>query len=530
MLTKVCTKCERELPLIKFDKQPGVTGRRGSDGRRNICRKCRGSRQARAIAPTAEASPRFTRALNAQRYLITSAQNATPVHAPFLAALRTAAAHLGAELVIIPFRYKNPTSQWTQAQAEHERWAPEVTPFLFNTRKKLCANLVLAADVKVQPTASSPTTGFEGLTGAESCIIGHPKMQFRAVPSPLGKMAKILTTTGACTQRNYTDSKAGKLGAFHHFLGAIIVEIDGSTFHLRQLNADRITGEFTDLDTVYSPDGVKPAPRAAGLVMGDTHARFTDPAVERATFGHGGIVDVLRPRQLVYHDLLDGYAVNPHHMGDPFIAHAKALAGYGDPEAEVKHAVAFVADRLPRDTQAVVVASNHDDFLARWMRTADWKLMAPAPRLFYLRTAIAMLERTEMTAQGTEYEDPFRYWVGRLKGKAPIKALRKNESLKIAGVECSHHGHRGPDGTKATMKNMARVGAKLITAHRHSPGIEEAHYRVGTSTPRELEYTQGPSSWLNCHCVIYANGKRSLITIVEGAWRASPVTQRRAAA
>jgi hypothetical protein len=527
MLTKVCRQCERELPLVKFDKQSHVNGNRGSDGRRGTCRQCRGAKQPRARAPDAPAEARFTRPLNATRYLITSAQNATPVHAEFFAALKVAAAHLRAELVVIPFRYKNPTSQWTQAQAAHEHWAPELAPYLHNTRKKLNANLVLAADVKIQPTASAPLNGFEALTGSESCIFGHPKMQYRAIPSPLGRLPKILSTTGAVTLRNnYTDTKAGKLGEFHHFLGAIVVEIDGPTFHLRQINADRRTGEFIDLDRLYTPKGVSKAPPAAGLVMGDVHARFTSPEVERATFGPGGIVEVLQPRKLVWHDLLDGYAVNPHHLGNPFIAHAKAQAGFGDPEAEVKHAVQFVADRTPKSAESVIVASNHDDFLARWINTADWRQVGA--KVFYLKTALAMLERTEMTAQGTEYEDPFRYWVGRHKGGAKIRALRRNESLKIAGVECSLHGHRGPNGAKATMKNLARIGARVISAHAHTPGIEEGHYRVGTSTPLALEYTSGPSSWLNAHAVIYANGRRSLIVIVEGAWRASQQLRRAA--
>jgi hypothetical protein len=521
-LTKVCRQCERELPLIKFDKNPA-----SPHLRRGTCRQCRGSKQPRARAPDAPAEARFTRPLNATRYLITSAQNATPVHAEFFAALQVAAKHLRAELVVIPFRYKNPTSQWTQAQAAHEHWAPELAPYLHNTRKKLNANLVLAADVKTQPTASSPLSGFEALTGAESCIIGHPKMQLRTVPAPIGRLPKILSTTGAVTQRNYTDTKAGKLGEFHHFLGAIIVEIDGPWFALRQINADRRTGEFTDLDLHFTSRGVRQAPPAAGLVMGDMHARFTSPEVERATFSPGGIVDTLKPLKLVWHDLLDGYAVNPHHLGNPFIAHAKAQAGFGDPEAEVKHAVKFVADRTPAGSESVIVASNHDDFLARWINAADWRQVGA--KVFYLRTALAMLERTQMTAQGTEYEDPFRYWVGVLRGKAKIRALQRNEPLKIKDIECGHHGHRGPNGSKATMKNMARVGEKITDAHGHSPGIEEGHYRVGTSTPLQMEYTGGPSSWANCHCVTYDTGKRALIFMSGGRWRLQSQPLRRAA-
>lgn len=29
----------------------------------------------------------------------------------------------------------------------------------------------------------------------------------------------------------------------------------------------------------------------------------------------------------------------------------------------------------------------------------------------------------------------------------------------------------------------------------------------------------GASSWLNTHCLLYANGKRSLINVIDGEWR-----------
>lgn len=460
---------------------------------------------------------RFMRPLNAERYLITAAQNATPVDSAFWDALKVAADHLGAELVVIPLRYKNPTSVWSAKQDTEEWWAPEVTPYLYNARKKLGPNLVLVGDVKTQPTASSPLTGFESLTGAESCILGHTKMQFRSVPAPTGRFPKILSTTGACTKRNFTDSKAGKLGAFHHCLGAVIVEVQGKKFHLRQINADRSDGSFIDLDKHYSPKGVKKAPPALGLVMGDTHARFTCPKVDAATFGPGGIVETLNPGTLVFHDLFDGYSVNHHHRGDPFIAQAKSQARLGDARAEVVHAVDFVTERA-KGRKAVIVASNHDNFLARWIKDTDWR--SSSNREFYLETALVILKSAHMGPGGAVYADPLAHWVEQLKGKAAIRCLGAGESFKLADIECGLHGHQGPNGARGTLKNLSRLGARVISGHTHTPGIEEGHYQCGTSTPLRLEYSMGgPSSWLNAHTAVYASGKRSLIIIVDGDWR-----------
>jgi hypothetical protein len=81
------------------------------------------------------------------------------------------------------------------------------------------------------------------------------------------------------------------------------------------------------------------------------------------------------------------------------------------------------------------------------------------------------------------------------------------------------HGHYGPNGSRGNLKSFRRIGVKSVTAHEHSPGIDEGAYRVGTSTPLSRGYTHGPSNWLNTHALIYPNGKRTLINIIDGRWR-----------
>jgi hypothetical protein len=462
------------------------------------------------------APARFNRALKGvRRVIVTSAQNATPVHAEFLASLQVAAKHLDAELVVIPLRYKNPTSRWTASQANAEEWAPEVQPFLLNQRKRLNENLMLLADVKVQPTASQPLTGFEGMTHGESAIMGHTKLQFRTVATPQSRWPKILTTTGACTVANYTDSKAGKLGEFHHTLGAVLVELQGKRFNLRQLLGESASGHFFDLDTCYMPQGTAAAGGCEALVMGDTHVDFIDPGVQRATFGKGGMIELLRPQRLVWHDLLDGYAANPHHYGNPFNAIAKRGSGRDDVEAEVQRAIDFVGSNTPKGVESVIVASNHDDFLRRWVVNTDWR-QDPTNAAFYLKCAAAMVRGTKLGDGGTEYPSPFA-----MLAREALKArvLGGNESYSVAGIELGMHGDRGPNGARGSVKNLRRIGVKSIVGHSHSPAIEEGCYQVGTSTRLRLEYNGGPSSWLNTHCVIYPNGKRSLINIIDGVWR-----------
>jgi hypothetical protein len=449
-----------------------------------------------------------------KRYLITAAQNATPAHAGFWQALNQARSFYDAELLVIPLRYRNPTSRFETKVEHDEWWDPQAVPFLWNVRKSLNKNLAVLGDIKIQPTAVEPLTGLEGFSGAESCIVGHTKLSFRTVPTPGSKMAKIMTTTGACTKKNYSDSRAGKHGEFHHTLGAVIVEMKGDQFWLRHLNANK-DGSFTDLNTKFTASSVGEAPPAAGVVLGDTHVDFTDRDVDRATFGRGGLVDTVQAEKIIWHDLLDSYSVNPHHRGNPFNAIAKLQSGRDDVAAEVQRAIDFVVARTG-SRESFIVSSNHDDMLHRWVLNHDWKTDAKNAT-FYLETALAIARATTMGEGGTEYPRPFKFWMDKA-AQRNIRCLG-DEELIVQGILCSMHGDRGPNGARGSAKNLRRIGIKSVIGHSHSPQISEGCYQVGTSSKLRLEYNIGPSGWLNTHCVIHADGKRQLVTIIEGKFR-----------
>ena len=469
----------------------------------------------------ADKNPQFRKPLSGiKRFIITAAQNATPLHMGFFESLKQYASHNDAELVIIPIRYKNPTSRFTLSQQNAEVWLEELgeveaSKYLYNQRKKLNENLALLGDVKTQPTAVNPLTGFESVTAGESGILGHTKLQMQVIPVPAGRYPKIMTTTGACTVKNYTDSKAGKVGEFHHATAAVVVEIVGKKFFLRHVNATQ-DGSFIDLTKLYTPDGVKDAPRPLALVFGDTHRAFIDKKVEAATYGEGGMVDLLDPEHLVFHDLHDGYARNPHHRQDPFSEIAKRSADMHRVEKEIRDDVAWLR-KVVGKRKGVIVPSNHDNFFARWILDTDWR-RDPDNASFYLETAKVMVDSVRMTESGATRVDPFTYWVDRLKDNAPIRCLRRDESFMLGGVELSLHGDMGPNGTRGSRKNLRRIGVKSIIGHSHTPGIEEGCYQAGTSTPLKLEYNVGPSSWLQAHVILYGNGKRAILPIIDGHW------------
>jgi hypothetical protein len=518
---KQCPRCKRHT-LRKDSKTPGGKQRwacREASGDRRTCYTTTNPdapfRDQAGKEREADKNPQFRRALGGKkRFVITSAQNATPLHDGFFGSLRTYCEYHDAELIVIPIRYKNPTSKWTDSQENSEIWDPSLTPYLYNQRKKLNENLTLVGDIKTVPTATKPLSGFESITGSSSGIFGHTKLQMTTIATPCDRYPKILTSTGACTVKNYTDSKAGKKGEFHHALAAVVVEVVGKKYSLRHVNA-MPDGTFIDLEYEYSPTGVANAGPALALVLGDTHRATMDKTVEKVTFeGENSMVETLDPQHLVFHDLHDGVSTNHHTRKDPFAQVAKRVANLHIVEDEVEQDVEWLK-KVCTGRQGVLVASNHDDFLARWLREQDWR-MDPDNSEFYLETALHLVRSIK---SGDEVPHPFTYWVDRLKGDAPIRCLRRDESFQLGGVELSLHGDQGPNGSRGSRENLRRIGVKTVVGHSHSPGIEEGCYQAGTSTPLRVDYNTGPSSWLQAHVVVYANGKRAILPIIDGVWR-----------
>jgi transcriptional regulator with XRE-family HTH domain len=219
-----------------------------------------------------------------KRYVITSAQNATPVNKQFLDALLHYCEINDAELLVIPLRYKNPNSIWSAQQQDSEYWSPELAPYIQGYSRKLGKSLEYLGFIKIQPTAVNPLTGFESYTGLDSGIFGHPKVALNCIATPSQNLPKILMTTGSITHMNFTDSKAGHKGAFHHSFAAVVAEIDGKGHHhLRHVHFNTEENGFYDLDSFYGPKAYVTGVRASCLITGDSHAEFLSKSVEQGT-------------------------------------------------------------------------------------------------------------------------------------------------------------------------------------------------------------------------------------------------------
>lgn len=487
--------------------------------RRYFCNDCRSyhSVDQEADTPMFARSEREVSALmKCDKFVITSSQNNTPVDQRFWASLGRYREETGARMMVDPILYKNPTSRFDPQDGDQNVWWPsEVEEFLIENEVDLHPLLRYLGDVRVQATAVHPLTGLESLTGASSGIVGHAQIAMRTIPTPQSSLPKIMHTTGSCSVKNYSRTKMGKKGWFHHSLGALVVEKEGGRFHMRVINAAQ-DGSFYDLNRCYSPEGVESSPHIPALVTGDEHVRFFDPEVLDATYTRSdSIVRLLRPTFLVRGDVFDAYSCTPWHKGDVLKAYAKFVDDADNVEAELEDCREHIDATTPLewDCTNVITYGNHDDMLRRWLR--DTKQPDPKNALVYHELMHKVLRQSRMSVHGAEIPNPLELWMeGKL--SAPTRFLKVNDSFIVKGIELGMHGHKGANGARGSLAGMSRLGAKTMFGHTHSPGIEMGAYQVGTSTRLRLDYADGPSSWFHTHGIVLPNGKRQLINLIEG--------------
>ncbi|WP_243368845.1 hypothetical protein [Microvirga solisilvae] len=513
-------------------------------GRRSAWRIKKKIADGRGGASVTGVAPRSTIIVPARvrRYLVTAAQNATEIHRGFWSNLHAYASALGAELLVGPFTYQ--LGLFDEHGPRPEMFSPELVPYLSRKRIEL-GPLVFMADMNTLPTASRPISDLVTHARGHWGLVPHAKLQLLSVAGVRNGHASQVMTTGCATVPNYTERKAGVKAAFHHVIGATIVEIDErDRVFCRQINAAP-DGSFQDLDTMVSNGIVSRGHRIEAATWGDIHVRKLDPLIARATWGYDpltrrmessdSIVDALRPRFQFFHDLLDFEARNPHELKkDPLHVFETHVAGRDSVEDEVREAVGFLRAAERDWCKSVVVESNHDRFLDRWLDSlgGGGYRQDPVNAEFFLDMERARFAARRVEATRDPLDDEaerfslFRHALATrdTKGLAGIAFVPEGGSFEICqgvgAIECGQHGHQGPNGSRGSAVSLSRVARKMNTAHTHTPTILEGIYIAGVSARLNHGYNTGPSSWMQAHTLTYPNGKRTLVTFQDGKWRA----------
>jgi hypothetical protein len=455
---------------------------------------------------------------SAKRIVFTSALNNTLVNEDFLNSLMTYCDYNKAKFVVFPIKYRNPSMIHKEDGAK-TWYSSLIEEYLVDNNFEIRNKVRALGSLKIQATATNPLSGMDGLSKGYNLIIGHPQVALKTLPRNANPYPAIATTTGAITVKHYSTTKLGYTAAFNHSMSAVVIEFDDAgDYFVRHLNFDG--RGFFDLDRYYYKNGSTALKeQIEAVITGDEHATFADPGVREATYGKKSITSVLKPKYVVRHDVLDFFSASHHNRHNVFMKYAKHHSGgMGSVYKEIMLTVNYIKETTPKNCMNVLIASNHNEHLLRWLNECDPK-NDPENALLYHELMYKMLLETTMGETSVRHPEPFELFAKDILGSS-TKFLSRNEAFTIGEVVVSNHGDRGVSGSRGSSKQFSTIPVKTVTGHSHSPVIDKGNYTVGTSSRFDLSYVSGLSSWHHAHCLIYPNGKRQMIFIVNGKWRA----------
>lgn len=376
---------------------------------------------------------------------------------------------------------------------------------------------VLAYDTKVLAQNINPTAGQSNKLPSEySYIMPGTKRRWTPAPS-IGTKPRFFISTGAITLPNYVTVarssgmrvKRGLQAKAQHQFGFTYFQDNGrGKFDVYPVEADK-SGNFQYLREWYK--GGRLYERGVeALILGDWHTGDTNPLIRKASIK---MIETLRPKRVVFHDIFDGYSCNHHKQGKLLESLRSGLNDKHLLEDELKRLVVeinFFAKKFPK-VQFIVPESNHDVFIRTYLDNKYHHVDTHN----YLQ-AIKIIPKI-LDLDKVALEEALLTVTDKLPKN--FKFLRESDPYRIGGdvngIAIGQHGHKGTNGSRGSAMQFKRVNAKMITGHTHSPMIYENGMIVGTSTYLELDYTiGGMSSWLNAHGILYPNMTYGLLTMI----------------
>lgn len=431
------------------------------------------------------------------RFVITTAAAGQRVEEDFLIAIKTYCKENNAALLILP--QKNGKAQVIDPILANESFITENMPLNRNI-----SILALISDAKTVDV----TTGI-GRYGRRntSSILPSTKQSLKYVATGTSRMPHAIMSTGAITSPSYISTgmvdKRSVLATLDHVVGAVILEIeDNHIYHFRQVQYDFADKSFFDMGKKYKGSKVTNHAPAA-LVLGDWHSGETDQAVYECFKNLSKAIGI---KEWVLHDSFNGHSINHHESENSVILARKGQYNQLSLYREIKEFRNDLINLSSHLTQITIVKSNHDEFLDRYLKEARYK-DEPQNHRYALDLAIAMIDGY----------DPLKTAVDPNNRLNKIKWLSRDESYKIGDIELGAHGDRGSNGARrASMQMMENAYGKCVVGHAHSAEIMRDVFRVGTSTAPSPSYGDGPSSWTQTGCLVYNNGMRQLINVIDG--------------
>lgn len=438
-----------------------------------------------------------------KKFLVTTAIAGCPVDKKFLDSLDVYCKENKALLLILPVYDVNKNNSLDSILENRN---------ILTSSVNLNSNIHIN-NLKISPRLIDPLSGLDRMGHRDySFIYPSPKQRLRFIPNQKDKTPLAMMTTGSLTtpeyvNKTYKNQKSSYISKLDHIMGCVVVEVQSDEyFHFRQIQCDEKKG-FYDKGLYYSPKKLlSRKPEAEAFVLGDYHSGQTSEIAEK------NWIDVLKKikvKTLVFHDIFNGLSINHHDKHQKLTLARRADANQLNLRNEIKKLAEDIAKFIPLVDNIVISKSNHDEFLTRYLEECRFQ-DDPQNLKYALELALAM-------ANGL---DPLKYAVEKhgVVFSEKVLWLKGDESYKILDVEVGEHGHRGAHGSYGSLRQFEKSYGKSVTAHTHVPEILRQSYRAGTSSDLDLEYNSGLSSWMWTSCLIFKNGSRQLINVIDKKW------------
>lgn len=280
-------------------------------------------------------------------------------------------------------------------------------------------------------------------------------------------------------------------------------------FFARQVTANDKTGNFTDLCYEVNNGEIHHIDSISAIILGDVHFGHHDEKVIKTTLDF--MIKVI-PNHVILHDIFDGNSISHHELADPFVQYGKEINGTNDLEKEIDTMLACLVP-FDKFKNVVVVRSNHDDFIDRWLKKEDWKKQ-PSPKNSRLYMKFSDILLGQYADNPDNVQGIIPYLINKVFPR--FITLGRSASYKVKGWELGQHGDVGANGSRGSLLNYRKLNTKIVVGHYHSPGRKDGAIAVGTSTHLRVGYNQGPSSWLQSHVIIHNDGRAQHINFIDG--------------
>jgi hypothetical protein len=432
--------------------------------------------------------------------IITWAQAKTPIDEPLWKNLLAYAKEHDAEIIVIPGTYLNNASPFNFGR--EYAWDERLDGYLYATEAGVHNHLSVIADTDIVPTAKRPLSGFHGVTGIESSVIGHPRQQMIISPTMKNRRRKFMFSTGSITVPNYRRSRKGKEAKVYHKMGFLFVEnINDENFVARHIHAEP-DGSFQDLIFRVEDGKVTLKNDWKAMIFGDTHLSKEDRVMLKES---RRLIGIGKCEQTIWHDLFDGYSINHHQAKDHVEQVIKARKGLHSLQGELDMNMEFIEEW--KDTNMVIVPSNHPDWIDKWVRFNQGVKDAHNALLFNRFQSVLFDELAPKGLYAYAIEENFG---------DEVRCLERDISYEICGIEVNNHGDLGSNGAKGTPLTFAKLPHPVISGDKHHCYTLDEAYGVGISGVLDHKYNKGMSSWAQSNGIILSNGKFQHLLYFDG--------------